>query len=209
MCLGLVMLFVMCDHKKQTSRFSKSWNLKQITCAHVCLWLPTAYMHVSIYTKAHLCLLSKQNEGVFDTSWQLQLGPQGSRHTGIWPLTSSPYSGTRLGMRHRRISTLRKWTESFHVRKVFNTLTGVWIFKTHLQGLEPSAISSILSELMLVSVWSLWAIKAQCRSLLFTQATLAVKTHAKSWTNVMWCFWRIFLADCLWWKSIWLQIRDG
>lgn len=32
-----------------------------MTCAHVCLWLLTAYMHVSIYRKAHV-LFTEQTE---------------------------------------------------------------------------------------------------------------------------------------------------
>lgn len=41
------------------------------------------------------------------------------------------------------------------------------------QGFEPSATTSIRSELRLMSRWSRWATRAQCMSLDFTHATLA------------------------------------
>lgn len=49
----------------------------------------------------------------------------------------------------------------------------LWRLSVTLQGFDPSATSSMRSELRLMSFWSLWATRAQCMSLDFTQATLA------------------------------------
>lgn len=48
----------------------------------------------------------------------------------------------------------------------------------NLQGLAPSATISIRREARLVSLWSLCAIIAQCRSRHFTRATRATGVHA-------------------------------
>lgn len=60
----------------------------------------------------------------------------------------------------------------------------LWRQSVTLQGFDPSATSSIRSELRLMSFWSLWATRAQCMSLDFTQATLAAggdaHTHLES-----------------------------
>lgn len=48
------------------------------------------------------------------------------------------------------------------------------------QGFDPSATSSMRSELRLMSFWSLWATSAQCMSLDFTHATLAAGFHTQT-----------------------------
>lgn len=49
----------------------------------------------------------------------------------------------------------------------------------HSQGLAPSVTISIRRELRLTSLWSRWAIMAQCKSRHFTKATFAA-TNAKT-----------------------------
>ena len=51
------------------------------------------------------------------------------------------------------------------------------------QGLAPSATMSILRELRLTSLWSLWASRDQCMSLDFTTATRATQTHTHGYTS--------------------------
>lgn len=56
----------------------------------------------------------------------------------------------------------------------------LWRVSATLQGFDPSATSSMRSELRLMSFWSLWATRAQCMSLDFTQATLAAGGDART-----------------------------